>query len=73
MTFPGGKAGAGVYQAIINQMPPHKTYYEPFAGGGAILLHKRPAFDTIICDLDGDSLTAISDEARRRNIKHHRI
>lgn len=32
-TYPGGKSGAGVYQTIINQMPPHQLYVEPFAGG----------------------------------------
>ena len=43
MTWPGGKNGAGVYQRIINHMPPHKTYIEPFLGSGAILRNKRPA------------------------------
>jgi DNA adenine methylase len=43
MTYPGGKNGAGVYHAIINQMPKHRVYIEPFLGGGAILRHKKPA------------------------------
>lgn len=34
MTYKGGKAGAGVYQQIINQIPPHDVYIEPFLGGG---------------------------------------
>lgn len=68
MTYPGGKNGAGVYQAIINQMPPHSRYIEPFAGGGAVLLHKRPAQHSLICDLDGEALTALAGEARRRRI-----
>jgi hypothetical protein len=25
VTYPGGKGGAGVYQAIINLMPPHRN------------------------------------------------
>jgi len=43
MTYPGGKNGAGVYQTIINHMPPHEMYIEPFLGGGAIMRLKRPA------------------------------
>lgn len=49
-TYPGGKGGAGVYQTIINQIPPHKIYIEPFLGGGAILRHKRPARHNIGID-----------------------
>lgn len=41
-TYPGGKAGSGVYQTIINLMPPHSVYIEPFVGGGAIIKVKRP-------------------------------
>jgi len=41
--FTGGKNGEGVYQTIINQMPPHQHYVELFAGAGAIIKHKRPA------------------------------
>lgn len=43
MNYPGGKGAEGVYQAIINQMPPHRVYIEAFLGGGAILRHKKPA------------------------------
>jgi hypothetical protein len=52
MTYPGGKNGSGVYQKIINQMPPHRTYIEAFLGGGAILRAKRPAMVNIGIDLD---------------------
>ena len=41
MTYPGGKNGAGIYQRIINHMPPHKTYIEAFLGSGAVLRNKR--------------------------------
>lgn len=54
MGYPGGKNGSGVYQSIINQMPPHKVYVEPFLGGGAILRLKRPAELNIGIDLDPD-------------------
>lgn len=43
MTYPGGKNGGGVYQRIINHMPPHLAYIEPFLGSGAVLRNKRPA------------------------------
>jgi DNA adenine methylase len=52
MTYPGGKNGSGVYQAIINLMPPHRTYIEPFLGGGAIMRLKRPAIANIGIDSD---------------------
>lgn len=42
-TYPGGKNGAGVYQKIINLMPPHQAYVEGFFGGGAIMRLKKPA------------------------------
>jgi len=52
MTYPGGKNGSGVYQAIINLMPPHRVYIEPFLGGGAIMRLKRPAIANIGIDSD---------------------
>lgn len=42
-SYPGGKGGDGVYQTIINQIPPHDIYIEPFLGGGAIMRHKARA------------------------------
>ena len=59
MTYPGGKNGAGVYQQIINLMPPHDVYIEPFLGGAAILRLKRPAGRSIACDLVAPSELAI--------------
>lgn len=41
--YPGGKGGAGVYQAIINCIPRHSIYVEPFAGSAAIYRRKKPA------------------------------
>lgn len=43
MTYNGGKGGAGVYQQIINQLPPHEVYIEAFLGAGAVLRAKRLA------------------------------
>lgn len=58
MAFPGGKAGAGTYQTIINQIPPHAVYIEPFLGAGAILRHKRPAARSCAVEIDGSVLDA---------------
>jgi site-specific DNA-adenine methylase len=52
MSFPGGKAGSGVYQQIINQIPPHDVYVEPFLGDGAVMRHKKPAWETYLYDID---------------------
>ena len=43
MAYNGGKAGSGTTQRLINLMPPHRRYVEPFLGAGAILKAKRPA------------------------------
>lgn len=56
MPYPGGKSGSGVYQVIINQMPPHTVYVEPFLGGGGILKLKRPALSSIAIDIDSDAV-----------------
>jgi hypothetical protein len=60
MAYPDGKAGAGVYQQIINQILPHEIYIEPFLGGGAALLHKRPARSSICIDSDAALVAAWS-------------
>ncbi|MCA1615031.1 MAG: DNA adenine methylase [Acidobacteria bacterium] len=58
MTYPGGKNGAGVYQQLINLMPPHHTYVEPFLGSGAVMRMKRPARYSIGIDADAPALEA---------------
>jgi hypothetical protein len=62
MTYPGGKNGAGTYQKLINLMPPHDVYVEPFLGSGAVMRLKRPAALNIGLDLVGSQLTAVSAE-----------
>jgi hypothetical protein len=42
-----------VYQRIINLIPPHEVYIEPFFGSGAIMARKRPASRNIGIDLSG--------------------
>jgi len=51
-TIVGGKNGAGVYQRIISEIPPHALYVEPFCGTAAILRHKRPARRSVAIDRD---------------------
>lgn len=61
MSYPGGKAGDGVYQKIINQMPPHRVYIEAFLGGGAVMLKKRPSIVSIGIDSDAAVIQAFSE------------
>jgi hypothetical protein len=63
MRYPGGKGGAGVYQTIINLMPPHRVYIEPFIGGGNIYERKKPAASSIVIDADEISISYWKDHA----------
>lgn len=42
-TYFGSKGSQGTFQRIINAMPPHAVYIEPFLGSGRILRTKAPA------------------------------
>jgi DNA adenine methylase len=64
MTYPGGKEGAGVWQRIVNHMPPHEVYVEMFAGGGAVLRNKEPANDTLAFDVDLEALAQLETQYR---------
>lgn len=52
MKYPGGKGGAGVFQTIINLIPPHRVYIEAFAGGANIYERKSPAASSILIERD---------------------
>lgn len=39
---------------IISHMAAHKTYVEPFGGGGSVLIRKPRAYAEVYNDLDGD-------------------
>lgn len=58
MRYPGGKSGSGVYQRIINRIPPHRVYVEPFLGGGSVMRFKLPAELNVGVDLDPRVLPA---------------
>lgn len=52
LNYPGAKWGMA--QEIVQIMPPHRSYLEPFAGSLAVLFHKpRSAIETVN-DIDGD-------------------
>ncbi len=50
--YPGSKAGSGMYQRLINLIPPHRIYVEPFLGGGAVMRYKAAAKINLGYDLD---------------------
>lgn len=52
MSYPGGKNGSGVYQTLINLMPPHDQYVEPFLGMGGVMRNKKPSFRSFGIDSD---------------------
>lgn len=51
----GGKVGMA--QRIIDLMPEHRVYMEPFFGSGAVLFAKPPAAFEIVNDIDRDVVT----------------
>jgi DNA adenine methylase len=55
----GSKGADGVYHSIINQMPPHYCYIEPFLGHGAIMKAKRPADRNIGIDRNVDAVAHV--------------
>jgi DNA adenine methylase len=50
MNYPGGKGG--VYQRLINLMPPHEVYIETHLGGGAVIRKKKQANKNIGIEID---------------------
>jgi DNA adenine methylase len=56
MSYFGGKGGAGVFQTLINEIPPHDTYISAFAGMDAVLRAIRPAERCVAIDLDPEPL-----------------
>jgi hypothetical protein len=66
MGYPGGKNAPGVCQVLINAMPPHTAYCEPFLGGGAVLLHKKAAALNIGIDLDARAVHGVRTQLQSR-------
>jgi DNA adenine methylase len=65
--FVGSKGGAGVWQRIISEMPPHDLYVEAFAGTGHVLLHKLPAQASIAIDSDAAACAGLKRSLNARN------
>jgi hypothetical protein len=64
--YPGGKNGAGVFQTLINLIPPHDLYIEAFVGSGAVYRNKRCAPASIVIDADREVAGEWIKLARRR-------
>lgn len=48
--YPGSKYASGSFQQIINLIPKHETYIEPFFGSGAIFFKKKLAEFSLLSD-----------------------
>ena len=49
---PGGKNSNGVYQILINLVPPHKIKYECFAGSAMLTRLMKPSEKTFVVEID---------------------
>lgn len=64
--YPGGKFYAR--RLILNEIPRHETYCEPFAGGASVFFAKPRVAHSILNDLDAEvinTLTQIRDRVER--------
>lgn len=52
INYPGAKWGMA--KQIVNLMPKHRSYLEPYFGSGAVLFNKQPSAIETVNDLDGD-------------------
>ncbi len=57
--YPGAKGAPGVFHTIINNVPPHETWIEPFAGSAMIAERKRAALSTVLVDLDRETCAGL--------------
>lgn len=67
-TFPGGKGRS--YPHLINLMPPHKVYIEPYLGSGAVVRNKRICDRTIVGDLDSKHIQRIESDLSNTQVFH---
>lgn len=52
LAYIGGKRRLA--STIIQLLPPHTTYVEPFAGGAQVFFHKTPSRVEVLNDVDGE-------------------
>ncbi len=62
MSYPGSKNGAGVYQTLINLIPPHRIFISAFAGQCAVGRRMRRAEQLIFIDTNAQPLTVLRNE-----------
>ena len=60
INYLGSKSGSGVFQAIINLMPPHDTYIELFLGTGIVMSKKPKSNRQIGIDLNIDCINSFN-------------
>ena len=56
----GSKAGAGVWQRIVSEMPPHRFYVEAFAGAAVVYRRKRGCELSLLIERDVDRLAPLA-------------
>jgi len=61
MKYPGGKNHGSSYPRIINQIPPHELFIEPFAGSAAIRRFMAPSTRSILIDLDAAAIGKLAE------------
>ena len=53
---------------IIENMPAHRVYVEPFGGAGSVLLRKPPSHTEVLGDLDDQLLDDLHVSRRRPHV-----
>lgn len=69
--YDGGKNGDGVYQRIINLIPPHKIWIEAFAGSAAITRKIRPAAQSFVVEAEPLQAGKLKVELRDRAVVYN--